>query len=69
MVILPSGLDPDAFVQKEGVQKLNAPLDKGDDYLSFAVAALSENADMNSPAEKTRIAIELMKQIKEWNEL
>lgn len=68
VVTLPEGQDPDTFVQKEGVEKLQHLMDKSEDYLTFVVSYLARQTNLNSPAEKNRIVSELSRQIKGWNE-
>lgn len=68
VVNFPPKMDPDSFLQKEGVKKLNELIAASENYLSFQVAFLSKNHNVNTPAGKNELVTALTKQIREWEE-
>lgn len=68
VVQLPPGLDPDAFLRKEGTEAFVKVLEESIDYLTFLVKHESRKVDLNSPAGKNELVQNLSRQIRDWNQ-
>ncbi len=59
-VTLPSGTDPDSFVRDKGRDAFLSFIEKAEDFFSYKLRLLRENADLSSPAEKAKAAGEML---------
>ncbi|KAF3362964.1 DNA primase [Chlamydiales bacterium STE3] len=67
VVELPPQFDPDLFLRKKGSEAFQKLLDGSLDYLTFLVHVQSRSYNLNSPAGKTELVTEIIKQIRRWN--
>ncbi|MCU0244270.1 MAG: DNA primase [Acidobacteria bacterium] len=63
VLVLPDGLDPDAFLKKHGRDKYQALLKKTVSGLDFLVDAMAAGARMTVPEEKAKVARAVVKEI------
>lgn len=65
VVVLPEGLDPDAFVTQRGVQAFDKCLQEASDYLSFVYGYLTQGEQQLSAASKNEVVSSLAAKIRE----
>ena len=63
VLILPDGLDPDAFLRKHGRDKYLALMKKTVPGLDFLIDSLAAGAHMNVPEEKGKVARAVVREI------
>jgi DNA primase len=63
VLVLPDGLDPDAFLKKHGRDKYQALLKKTVPGLDFLIDSLTKGVRMSVPEEKGRVARAVVKEI------
>lgn len=68
MTVLPPGDDPDAFVCKNGAEQFIRLLENGVDFLEFLVKHRSRAYDVTTPSGKNQMAMELVKEIRSWEQ-
>lgn len=68
IVNIPSGKDPDTFLKEHGAEAFLELMQKSQDYLSFIVAHLSKQVNIDSPAAKNQLVYNLSSQIRSWND-
>ncbi len=68
VLALPPGLDPDAFLRKNGPAAFLTLLENALDYLTFLVKHESRKTDLKSPAGKSDLVQRLTRQIRDWNQ-
>jgi len=68
VVSLPKGSDPDAYLMQFGTQRLLEELEQAEAYLSFQIAFLGRELNLDSPAGKAELVKTLKKQIELWEE-
>lgn len=68
VVKFPSQSDPDSFLQKEGVKKMESLIEEAASYLSFQVEFLSKSHNVNTAAGKNELVTQLTRQIRDWEE-
>ncbi|MCC5831903.1 MAG: DNA primase [Chlamydiales bacterium] len=68
VVSLPSGSDPDSFLNRFGTEPLLELLDKAESYLAFQVTFLGREINLNSPAGKAELVKIVKKQMVEWED-
>ncbi len=61
--MLPSGFDPDKFIDEYGYESLNNFLSKAQDFIDFSISINSQIYDINNPKEKTIVIKETLKLI------
>lgn len=66
VISIPSGKDPDLFLREHGPQAFTELMDKSVDYLTFLVAHLSRDLNLDSPAAKNELIQNATKLIREW---
>ncbi|MDB6081442.1 MAG: dnaG [Chlamydiia bacterium] len=64
---MPSGVDPDLLLMKEGPVGIVHLLLNTEDYLVFLYAHFARGVNLESPAEKNQLLQELTSRIREWN--
>lgn len=68
VTVLPPGDDPDTFVRKNGAEPFVELLQRGIDFLEFLLKHRSRAYDLNNPAGKNQLAMELVKEIRSWEQ-
>jgi DNA primase len=68
VVQLPTGMDPDSFLQKYEPSDFLKLMDNSLDYLSFQVKYQSRNLNIDSPAGKSELIQLMAKQIRSWQQ-
>jgi DNA primase len=68
IVALPAGMDPDSFLRRKGPEAFSELIANSVDYLTFLVAHLSKQIDMNSPAGKNELVQQIANQIRQWDQ-
>jgi len=63
VLVLPDGLDPDAYIKKQGRDKYQALLKKTVSGLDFLIDAMTAGARMSVPEEKGKIAHAVVREI------
>ena len=63
VLVLPDGLDPDAYIKKHGRDKYQALLKKTVTGLDFLIDAMTAGARMNVPEEKGKVAHAVVREI------
>jgi len=63
VLILPYGLDPDAFLKKYGPQKYQSLIKKSYDGFKFLMLQYSKNVNLKMPEEKSRVAKLVLQEI------
>lgn len=66
VVQMPAGMDPDSYLRANGIHSFISLLEKAPDYLTFQVGFLSKTIDISSPAGKSEMVQQLVKQIRSW---
>jgi len=59
-VTLPSGTDPDSFVREKGKEAFLNFIEKAEDFFFYKLRLLRGNADLSSPAEKSKVVGEML---------
>lgn len=67
IVPLPGDYDPDLYIKEKGAEAFLALIKESEDYLSFLVKTHELERDLNSPAVKNDLALEIGKQIRNWD--
>lgn len=67
VVSLPTGSDPDAFLQKNGSAAFVRLLEESEDYINFLIKHLSRDSNLESPAAKNELIVQATKLIREWD--
>lgn len=67
VITLPDQMDPDTLLNVKGKETMQTLLKRGKDYLTFQVELLSQSYDLQSPASKAELALQMKQQINNWN--
>lgn len=67
IVALPPGMDPDSYLRRKGPEAFTALIEQAIDYLTFLVAHVSKQIDINSPAGKNELVQQIAGQIRQWD--
>lgn len=67
IISMPSGQDPDTFLQEQGPQAFLKLMGSSSDYLTFLIRHLSQNLNLDSPAAKNELIQNATKLIREWD--
>lgn len=68
VVLLPSGMDPDAFLRRQGSEAFEKLLDESVDYITFLVRHQSAHYHVDTPAGKNKLVDEISTQIRSWTQ-
>lgn len=68
IISLPQGMDPDSFLRRKGPEAFDALMTEAVDYLTFLVAHLSKQIDIQSPAGKNELVQQIAQQIRQWDQ-
>ena len=68
VVKMPSGMDPDAFLRRNGNEAFSKLLEEGIDYITFLVGYQSPHYHVNTPAGKSKLVDEIATQIRSWSQ-
>ncbi|MCD6407604.1 DNA primase [bacterium] len=59
--VLPSGFDPDNFIDEYGIEAFENLLNQSQDFLDFLISVITKMYDMNSPRGKSQAVKECLK--------
>lgn len=68
VVSLPSGMDPDAFLRRQGSEAFAKLLEESVDYITFLVRHQSSHYHVDTPAGKNKLVDEISTQIRSWSQ-